>query len=296
MRSSVLSRSVVAIATLALGSAVLASVPASATTSADVTRGQVLNAAQLVRTDPGTGTGNPMESAPATSKALRVLANRACAVDHDEEVAIYNFGLPVAPGGSADGLIVMAQIIDPSEGSLQSGRVCIFGALAAAKGSTTLAGTAKLTTDAARTYRLSGDVYVTPARSFEFDYSQPEAEPPFDVQDLAFTATGTATTLTKVTTTKTIKTPKTKAQKKSAKKKYNQALASAKKSYKKALKKAGSSKSKKAAAKKAYSKKKASAKKTYQKRIATSKVTTVTTVTKTPVTFDVQAMRFPALP
>lgn len=295
MRQSVLSRSVVALATLAVGSAVLAAVPATAATSSGITRSQVLNAAQLTRDDPAASSGNPTALAPATSKALRVLANRACAIDHDDEVAVYNFGLPVASGDSADGLMVLAQIIDPSTPSMQNGRMCIFGVLAAAKGSTTLSGAANLTTDAVRTYALSGDVFVTPARSFVFD-SEAESEPPFDMQDLAFTASGTATTLTKATTTKTIKTPKTKAQKKSAKKKYDQALSSAKKAYKKALKKAGTSGSKKTSAKKAYDKKKASAKKTYQRRIATTKVTTVTTVTKTPAPFDVAAMRIPATP
>lgn len=282
MNKSVLSRSVIALASFAIGAAALAAVPASAATAADITRDQVLNAAKLVRADYAADLDDPTDYSPATNRALRVLANRACSINYDDEASIYAMGLPVNSGESVDGLLGYAMILDLSNPDM-SGRVCFFGALAPIGSSSTLSGTAKLTTSSTRTYPLSGDVFVSPGRSFSLTGDTPFAE-----ADLAFSASGTATKTLKTTTTKTVKTPKTTAQKKSAKKKYDAALKSAKKAYDKALNKAGSNKSKKAAAKKAYSKKKAAAKATYKKRIATSKVVKVTTVTKTPAPFDVQ--------
>lgn len=294
MRLSVLFRPVVAVAALAVGSAVLAAVPATAATPSGITRTQVLNAAASVRADFAShGSGGLLAPSPATIKAIEVLANRSCVVKHSEEVLFSVVGLPFASGDSADGLLVLAPIFAKPPST--TGRICVFGALAASKTSTSMSGTAAVVTDAVRSYALSGDVYTTPVRSFAFE-TGPGAQLPFDLEDVAFTANGTATTTIKTTTTKTVKTPKTKAQKKSAKKKYTAALKSAKKKYNKDLKKAGSSKSKKAAAKKAYNKKKAAAKAAYKKRIATKKIVKVTTVKKTPTPFDVQAMDYPTPP
>lgn len=298
MRPSVMSRAAVAIAALGVASATLIS-PASAAAS-DINRDQVLSALLLVRNDPEASSGNPNATLPGTSRALRVLANRACSVDYDDEAVGFSFALPAEAGGSADGLLVLSYILDSSSAvppvptPTMSGRVCIFGALATADPAATLSGTATVTTSSAKSYQLSRNVFVTPGRSFSFNASDPT--PPFDPRNLAFTAAGNATTSIKVTTHKTIKTPKTAAQKKAAKKQYSAALKSAKKSYDKALKKAGSSKSKKAAAKKAYDKKKAAAKSAYKKRIATSKVVKVTTIKKTPRPFNLRAMDVPTPP
>ncbi|MFI5429517.1 hypothetical protein [Aeromicrobium sp. UC242_57] len=148
-----MSRSLIALASLALASAALA-VPASAAAS-DISRSQILHALDMVRDDPAVSGGNPYAASPATNRALRVLANRACSVNHDKEVVFASVGLPVAPGDSADGLLVMSMIADPSSilsmiggspSAEMSGRYCFFGALAATGSSATLSGTAKLTT------------------------------------------------------------------------------------------------------------------------------------------------------
>lgn len=286
MRLSVLSRPVVAGAALAVGSAVLAAVPATATTAADITRDQVLNAAKLVRADPNAAAGDPSKLKPTTARAVRVLANRACSVNFDDEITLQAFALPIESDEVVDGLAVLALVLDPNNLSDMSGRMCAFGVLAPMKSSATLSGTAQVTTSDTRRYALSGDVFASPGRSFT------AGAVPFDLENLALTASGNATTSVKTTTAKTVKTPKTKAQKKAAKKKYNAALKSAKKAYDKDLKKAGSSKSKKASAKKAYDKKKSAAKAAYKKRTATKKIVKVTSVKKTPTPFTVQTTPF----
>lgn len=289
MRTSVLSRSLIAATGLAVAAATLASVPASA--APGVTRGQVLAAAAAVRADGAATLGTKSAS---TNRTLRTLSNQVCAVDHSAEAVVLPIAIATQAGEQADGLMVGAVIVDlsviisffnatpePTLGDLSElesempnpdtiGRLCVFGALAATDVSSSLSGTATLDLLGASSYNLSGDVYVTPARNLRYSELMTllsgSSEAEFTLP--SFKATGNAT---KVTPTK-VSTPKTTKQKKAAKKAYDKALKSAKKSYTKALKKAGDSKKKKSAAKKAYSKKKATANAKYRSAIATFKI------------------------
>ncbi len=271
MRTTLLSRSVVAVASLAIGSAALAAVPASAATPSGITRDMVLTAAAGVRANPAApsviGFGN---YGPEANRALRAMVNRTCGIDPDgPELAVGSISASTAGGKSADGVVVSAILYnldeidtDGSSGP-PTGRLCSFGALATTAGRSVLTGTATLTGVPAAA--LSRDVFVTRASnrnlSVIFESDIEEALP-------TFTAVGSAVQSNPVK----ISTPKTAKQKKAAKKTYAKRLASAKKAYKKALDKAGSSKNKKKAAKKTYDKKRKAAKASYKKAVATSKI------------------------
>jgi hypothetical protein len=251
MPTSILVRSAVAVASLAIGSAVLVAAPANAAPS-DITRAQVLDAVAGVRAEPDVTQGN---YSPGTARALRVLANRACSVDPDGlEIVVRTLAEPVEPGRSADGLAVIA-VISPVEtiDDPLTFRACAFGAVAATSGGATLSGTATLSGSAP--VALAGDVTATPGEALQNSSPLP-----------VFTASGASTVTT--TSTATVKIAKTTKQKRAAKKAYDKVLSAAKKSYSKALRKAGGSKSKKAAAWKAYATKKAKAKATYRSAIA----------------------------
>ncbi len=269
MRKSVLSRSLIAIASLAVASATLAAVPATAATASGITRDQVLAATAAARVD--NPAIDPGEFAPIGSRAIRVLANRACAVDPDSELVYFGSTMPTQAGDDADGLLVSAVIMDLSDlmgggPSGPEGRLCTFGALATADPSFSLSGTATLNYQTTSTHSLSGDAYVTPARSFKIADLEGIEEGTLGLP--SFSASGNATKTTPVK----VSTPKTTKQRQAAKKAYSKALKLAKKSYIKANKKAEDSKKKKAAAKKAYSKKKATAKAKYKKATATFKI------------------------
>lgn len=262
MRKSVLSRSLITAVSLAVASVAFSAVPATAATASGITRDEVLAAAAArAGTDP--------ESMPL---AVRALANRACAVDPNFEFVYLATGYPTQTGDDAEGLLLAALIVDLSAIGGESSsaedpmRWCAFGALAATDPSYSLTGTATLDYLTTSTHALSGDVYVTPARSLTLTDLENIDESQF--RQPSFAASGNAT---KVIPTK-VSTPKTAKQKKAAKKVQAKALKSAKKSYTKAIKKAGKNKKKKAAAKKAYAKKKAAAKAKYKLATATFKI------------------------
>ncbi len=268
MRTSILSRSAIAVATLAIGSAALVAAPADAATSTGVTRDMVLTAVNGVRTAAATDSSWSTE----TGKALRSIVNRSCVVDYDaDEYPYINDADPTAAGGSADGLLINAGVEFRTDEGWDY-RSCIIGVVATSDASFVLEGTASLSVDSTPyggelraapsptvTRGLSGDVFVTPVASIPRDSYLTSA---------TFTASGAAS---KVVTTK-VATPKTAKQKKAAKSSYKKKLKSAKKAYKKAVDKAGKSKSKKTKAKKTYNKKKKSAKASYKKAVATSKI------------------------
>ena len=265
MRHTILSRSAIAVASIAVGSAAFAAVPANAASSSDVTRAQVLTAANATRTDP-----NSYEEYLAAQRAVRPLATRACNVDTDGgEFLSYSNGRSVQPSAGVDGIVISAYI---TNNDADTSRYCNVAALATPSESTKLAGTATLTgtdpyssgADATKVYgssTLSGDVFVTPIVDVP-DYGRVQLD-----------ASGTANTTTITSTTTKVKDVKTKAEKKKAKKTYANRLKAAKKAYTKALRKADR-KSEKAAAKRAYSVKRSSAKAKYKVAVANYKLVT----------------------
>jgi hypothetical protein len=281
MKKSVLSRSMTAVAAIAVGSVALAAVPASAATPSGITREQVLTAAAGVRSGP-LPSGNPVTTnyGPAANRALKAMANRACGIDPDgNSFAVTSIAAATASGGSAEGVVVTAMVFsldptDPGAGGPQ--RLCTFAALAATAERSVLSGTA--TVAGGSPVALSGDAFVTPAV-----FSAPSGNTPVTAQT-SFTASGNATQSNVVK----VKDKKSKKEKRAAKAKYDKRLKAAKKSYKKALDKAGSSKSKKAVAKKAWSAKKKAAKAKYKYAVAGYKL--VTRKTATPFNVSAQAV------
>jgi hypothetical protein len=255
MRTSILSRSVIAVASLAIGSVALAATPATAATPSGVTRDMVLTAANGVRTAEANG-ANP---SVATTRALRAVVTRGCdfsaadgeSLDGESDVDV------TTAGDDADGLLVSTYI----SSDFGSGRYCTIAAFAAADASFQLSGTATLTgveytlendnwtpsdVKTLQTSALSGDVFVTAPLDSR------------NVEVRSASASGNATKTTTVKTSRKVLDKKTRSEKKAANAKYDQRVKAAKKSYAKALDKAGNSKTKKAAAKKAYSAKKKS--------------------------------------
>lgn len=272
MNTTLLSRSVLAVAALGVGSAVLAAVPATAATS-DVTRGQVLTATTALRAEPDP---DPGTFSPATNKAVRVLANRACSVDQDSELHFTSVGATVEQNPVVDGLVVTAVIYpaDLLQGSGGLPRICTFAALATVNGNYSLNGSATLTAGRSSTSQLSGHVFVT--RPINNAYDQP-------ADSMEVSAAGRAGMIITTTTPTKVSTPKTSAEKKAAKRAYAKKLKSARKAYDKA--------GRTATAKKAYAKKKASAMAAYKKAIATSRIVNVTKTQTESRPFAVSARR-----
>jgi hypothetical protein len=288
MRTSVLARSVIAVATLAVGSAALAATPATAATPNGVTRDQVLTAANGVRA----AAGVRENYSPATVRAMRAIVVAGC--DASDASPYLGTVKAATAGDDADGLIITAQI-DTFSSSYQ----CTIGAFAATDTSSTLSGTARITgtvtysdfttlppvttsTPIDQTSTLSGDAYVTPSittKSGNFGPANVVADA---------TATGSSTKTTTTTTTVKVKVAKTANEKKAAKSNYSKRLAQAKKRYAKALAKAGRSKSKKAASKRVYVKARTVAKATYRSDTAAGFKNVDTTNTVTDVrAFDI---------
>jgi hypothetical protein len=253
MRSSLLTRSAVAVASLAIGSVALAAVPASAAAPAGVTRTQVLEIAQSLR-----GPGGELTQSART--ALTSIVAAACGTTAETVRDVQ--ASPTAAGGNADGFVVKAALF--AEGTI---RYCDFGAVAVVDPAFALSGTSSITAQITNTPApgsgtavtqvgtLSDQVALTPLVNGTIDTT-------FSIET-SFTAIGNATKSSTVTKTVKVKDKKSKAEKKAAKKKYSKRLAQAKKNYAKALDKAGKSKSKKAAAKRVYAKARALAKAKY---------------------------------
>jgi hypothetical protein len=286
MSPSILTRSVVAVASLALGSVPLAANPAiatgakAATTPAGVTRDMVLTAAANFRSG-----GDPVKG----YQAVFAMVNRACSVDADsgERIDIDDADapdvIPAATKSHADAVLIRVTIESIFGGST---RECIVLGVAASEPGFSLTGNSTLTVEtqpagdgpilmkaaagpATLVTPLSGDVSTT-------TFKVPTGE---ESTDGTFSVDGSSVKITTVTTSKKVPDKKTRAEKKKAKKTYAKRLKAAKARYEKALDRAGSSKTKKAAAKKAYSKRKSSAKAKYTYAIANYKIVRKTTST-----------------
>lgn len=259
MRTSILSRSVIAVATLGIGSVALAATPATAATSSGVTRDMVLTAANGLRIAEPTE-----EQATSTSAAVREIFRKGCGVPAGTEEFIVGQAEPTQAGDDADGVLLSGFIYATPM------RPCAIAVVATTDPAFQLSGTVNLSTQmpsaSVLTEPLSGDVYATTPTTTAFG--------------LTLTASGNATKTVTVSGTKKVADKKSKAQKKAAKSKYDKRIKAAKKKYAKALDKAGRSKSKKVAAKKAYSAAHASAKAKYRSAIAGYRIVK-TTVSKT---------------
>lgn len=278
MRTSILSRAVVAVAALGIGSAALAAVPATAATPSGITRDEVLTAANGLRIADPTD-----EQQSITSAAVRDIFKKGCGIPADSNDFTMYFSEPTEAGDDADGVLLSGYVyVDPM-------RACSIGVVATTDPAFQLSGVVTLSTQPSgedapattvRSEALTGDVFAT--------------TPVEDLFGLSMTATGSSTKTTSAPGTKKIADKKSKAEKKAAKSKYEKRLKAAKKKYVKALDKAGNSKSKKSAAKKAYSKSRASAKAKYQYAIAGYKIvkTTVSTTENRPFSITADGSAF----
>ncbi|MCL8249840.1 hypothetical protein AERO_00460 [Aeromicrobium fastidiosum] len=261
MRSSLLSRSVIAVASLAIGSVALVAAPATAATPSGITRDAVLSLAAAARVD---------ATAAATRTAARDILSRECALTTGESITTTENGLfvtsvaAVTPSATADGVSISGFV----SLSGQPIRQCVVGVIAPTAPGFTLSGQATLSittssSPAQAQTTLSGDVSVSAINTI----------PNFTaVTGTTYSASGATSKTSTVRTSTKVKDKKTSKQKKAAKKKYDKKLKALKTSYKKALAKAGSSKAKKKAAQKSYSAKKKAAKATYRYAIAGYKI------------------------
>jgi hypothetical protein len=260
MRHTMLSRSVIAVASLAVGSAAFAAVPASAASSLGVTQDQVLTAVNGVRT----AAGSEGELSKSTQRALFAITSKACDVDGNLGEYLYvRNAVPTTAGDDADGLLITAELYGSTNSNDEA---CTFAAFASTVGGFQLSGTATITAQTtvdgvtspySQVSALSGDAFTTPAIITD---DSTNAGQPYAV---VASATGNATKTSTVTTSTKVKDKKSAKEKKAAKKKFSKRLAQAEKNYAKALDKAGSSKNKKAAAKRVYAKARALAKAKY---------------------------------
>lgn len=267
MNTPILTRAVVSIASLAIGSVALAAAPASADTSTGTTRQDVIAMASDARST----FYNGYDITPAT----QAFAEKVCGFTSAQDASVRVN--PSDRSTGVDGLLVRAVV----EGSNETpSTTCTFAAFAAAEPFSTMSGTANITVDVpvigdfraaaapSHDYTLAGDVYVTaPVSDIGYD-------------DLAVaTASGDVTrTEAARTTTSRVVTPKTTAVKVAARKAYQRTIDKAQAKLARALKKAGSSSSKKAAARKTYAARKKAAKAKLHIAWLGDKKTVVTTV------------------
>lgn len=248
MRTSLLTRSVISIASLAIGSVALATAPAGAATPSGATRDLVLAAANAERES-----GN-------TNPAAEALARAVCAPQSGE--TMYGSDVRTVYGSDdVDGVLVEAYYTDEAD---RGYRTCIFAAFAPLSPKATLTGTATVTGMPSDTIlQRAADPAIT-STPLSGDVTTTEPVDGSDYYGLVATAKGDviSTTSTTTSTSRTI-TPKTTQQRYAAKKTRNSTVSSARRAYVKASRKAGSSKSKKAAAKRTYLAKKKAANATY---------------------------------
>jgi hypothetical protein len=249
MRASILTRSAVAVASLAIGSAALAATPALADTASGVSRETVLTIAAQARQGDNT-------YGPDTIALVEKVCGIGSDVGRDIQVS------PTYQPDGVDGFLVQTNVASTQSSPSRS---CTFVALATSRAVSTMAGTARITVEQptrvedaelgpaeaapVHDFAVSGDVYVT-APVDDIHYGD------FGVA----TASGTVTvTEAATTTTSRVVTPKTTQQKRAAYKAYNRALDKAQAKLTKALKKANGDAGKKAAARKAYAARKKAA-------------------------------------
>lgn len=257
MRTTILSRVVIAVATIGISAGVLAATPTHA--AGGVARALVLDASIAIGAEaPNT---RPDRYAPSTKQALRALTNPVCGVDTSSELVVTTNAAPTESADGAEGLTVIASIM-ALNGALPEDqmRICAFGAIATQNAAFSLNGTATLDYGRTVVSRLSGGTTVTGPIHIKLS---PAPDAPAPPMVLTFATHGSASHTTTTARTVRVPDPKSKAAQKAAKATYTQALAAAKKKYKKALTKAGSSTTKKTAAKRAYAAKKKSLKASY---------------------------------
>lgn len=267
MRTSTLTRSAVAVASLVIGSAALTIAPAMADAPAGVTRQIIVSSADDTYSD-----------------ATRTLIEKVCgSTDIDDY-----YPQELRQSGDVAGVLVQAYV-DYQQGVEDSGRACTFAALTTTEPFTDLSGTVTISVEQpergpqdsqaaplSQSFPLSGEVFVTkPLDNDDYLSASTTAE-----------ATGNITKVEQATTSNArVSTPKSTKVKTAALKSYKRSIASAKAKREKSLKKAGDSSSKKAAARKAYSARKKAAKAALHLRWSSDKSTVVTTtVGKTTVT------------
>jgi hypothetical protein len=282
MRTSLLTRSVVSIASLAIGSVALAAAPASADTSSGISRETVLTIAASAEI-------NIDRYGPATQALVEKVCGFDSTTGRDIELT------PSYTDEGVDGFLVQAYV--DGRGDTASSN-CTFAAFAASEAFSTMSGTATIATQLppifeervaappTHDFTLSGDVYVTaPVTDIGYgDYA-------------TATASGDVTRTEQArTTTARVVTPKTTAVKVAARKAYQRTIDKAQVRLVKALKKAGTSSSKKAAARSTYAARKKAAKAKLHIAWSGDKKTVVTTVptatSVTPFTFSTGGGRF----
>jgi hypothetical protein len=271
MRTSFLSRSVIAVASLAIGSVALVATPATAATPSGVTREMVLTAARGLYAHEGVQHSPPDDVVGSFDRLVEL----TCDVDLDPD-GPYQYMPSYVPvvTGNADGILITVELDESLLVDENSARYCTFAALATADESFDLSGniSVAITGDnppppqrpssaaisATAGTALSGKVFVTEPIKVDHWYENRSA---------SLTMTGNATRTINVTTPGGVKTKKarTAAGEKASKAKYDKRLKAAAKWYAKKLQKAGSSKTKRAAAKMAYNKKKDVYKLAYEK-------------------------------
>jgi hypothetical protein len=260
MRSTLLTRSVMAVASLAIGSVALAAVPASAATPSGSSREDVLSLAASARAD-----GNVLS--PATRSAAAAILNRECGLQAPRVITGNSVRIikPVGVDATVDGLFLNGLVRDADGEGTPVGE-CAIGVVAARESGAVLTGNATLSTSTP-----VNPLVTTPATSLSSDVSSiVEKHPAFYTSTYSFKAGGAAAKTTTTIVTEKVKVTKTAAEKKAAEKKYDKRLKAIKKSYKKALAKAGKSKAKKVHAKKSYKAKRTSAKSRYRAAVAAS--------------------------
>jgi hypothetical protein len=278
MRTSILSRSAIAVATLAIGSAALVAAPATAATSNGVTREEVLAAAAAVRADAASEA-----TSDSTQAKLAALAAKVCGPTVDDRFNV--FGQPVSTPDSVDGLTItviqptgMPEETPPFPSPFLGIDSCTFVAVAPIGGATTFAGDLSVSTatldpfagpfgpgqsTSDNVYALSGDVF-----------SSPPMKVTHSVNFSAMAAEGLVTSENgqRVLTVSKIADKKSKAAKKAAKARYVKRTKAAKKTYARALKRAGSNRAAKDAARMTYLSRRASLKSAYAYAIADYKL------------------------
>lgn len=255
MRTSLLTRSAIAVASLAIGSVALTAAPATADAPSGVTRELVVNTAYRYTDD---------DSAP------RALIQKVCGPGTISDFSTSTLSY----SADVDGVLVQA-FLDYQDGVENSGRYCTFAALVTSAPFASLSGTVTITPNqlervaapTGTTSQLSGDVFVT----------KPIADSAY-----AFSARADAAgDVVKVEQAKTSSTrvskPKSTAYKNKALKSYKRSVAKAQAELAKALEKAGNSSSKKAAARKEFRARKKAAKALLHIRWSSDKKTVVTT-------------------
>lgn len=310
MRTSILTRSAVAVATLAIGSAALVAAPAQAATSNGITRDEVLAAAAGLRVDQPSP-GGPGESGPIVlsaaaaeltpgEKALASLAAKGCGITPSPETPV--FGQPAETPDGVDGLVVIALLSgEPASEYLSDAELCTFVALAPVATRSTFTGGVNVTgatlrptadgipsfpfgdvtvTASSEQYTLSGDVFASPARTTSGGFTV-----------LGFDAEGLVKSPSSKQALSSVKIAdkKTKADKRAAKKAYVKRLKAVKKSYAKAVKRARGNTVKKVEARMLYSARRSAAKATYAYAVADYKLVNLRGATTDERRFSVAA-------